>query len=62
MPTDEVAGGERVEEKQGGAKQWALRDTTGDVVCQGFSLSQGDMLSSPGEVGWKPVVNSQRDR
>lgn len=44
MPADNMAKGEHVENEQDGAKHWALRDTTGDVV---FRLSQGDILSSP---------------
>ncbi len=28
-----------------GAEHWTLRDTTGDIVCQGFSLSQGNILN-----------------
>lgn len=64
MLADDTAKGEHIEDEQGergeqrmnrmnrvGPEHRALSDTTGDVVCQGFSLSQGNMLSSPGEVG-----------
>lgn len=51
MPADDMAEGEHIEDKQGGAKHRALRDTTGDIACQGFRLSHGNMLRSPSEVG-----------
>lgn len=34
MPADDMAEGEQIEDKQGGAEHRALRDTTGDIVCQ----------------------------
>ncbi|KAJ8014412.1 hypothetical protein DPEC_G00039950 [Dallia pectoralis] len=51
MPSDDLAKGGHVENEQGGAKHQAFRETTGDIVSPGFSLSQGYMLYALGDVG-----------
>lgn len=55
MPADDVAQGEHIDGKQGGAEDRPLRHSTDDGVGPRPGSPQGHILSSISQVGPKPL-------
>lgn len=53
LPND-VAKRKDVEDEKGWAEHRSLGDPTGDVMCTGFGVPQGNKLSSSSEVRVEP--------